>query len=216
MRGATSNLITFASIIIISIHAPHAGRDARRRNVFIPYSISIHAPHAGRDFQAGRWGRGAEHFNPRAPCGARLGSSASSLRDREFQSTRPMRGATKKTLYIVVVYIFQSTRPMRGATCGLLRRYVGAVRYFNPRAPCGARLNQNNVRNFAAYFNPRAPCGARRFRRFCWRYGRPISIHAPHAGRDSSMLSTAATVERFQSTRPMRGATGTISPLFTF
>ena len=127
-----------------------------------------------------------------------------------------MRGATKKTLYIVVVYIFQSTRPMRGATCGLLRRYVGAVRYFNPRAPCGARLNQNNVRNFAAYFNPRAPCGARRFRRFCWRYGRPISIHAPHAGRDSSMLSTAATVERFQSTRPMRGATGTISPLFTF
>ena len=178
--------------------------------------ISIHAPHAGRDSLYRKSMNVLLNFNPRAPCGARRFNGEILTQIVAFQSTRPMRGATKKTLYIVVVYIFQSTRPMRGATCGLLRRYVGAVRYFNPRAPCGARLNQNNVRNFAAYFNPRAPCGARRFRRFCWRYGRPISIHAPHAGRDSSMLSTAATVERFQSTRPMRGATGTISPLFTF
>ena len=56
----------------ISIHAPHAGRD-----VFPPVvadgrdRISIHAPHAGRDLRSVREITFTEHFNPRAPCGAR-------------------------------------------------------------------------------------------------------------------------------------------------
>ncbi|EFR40726.1 hypothetical protein HMPREF9162_2203 [Selenomonas sp. oral taxon 137 str. F0430] len=34
-------------------------------------------------------------FNPRAPCGARPGISSSSQSFSEFQSTRPVRGATR-------------------------------------------------------------------------------------------------------------------------
>ncbi len=33
--------------------------------------------------------------------------------------------------------------------------------YFNPRAPCGARLYSLLYPEFEEYFNPRAPCGAR-------------------------------------------------------
>ena len=57
----------------ISIHAPHAGRDGHSFKVSDKRSvISIHAPHAGRDVTV------------QVVC----------LREIEFQSTRPMRGAT--------------------------------------------------------------------------------------------------------------------------
>ena len=79
----------------ISIHAPRVGRDSRaRRGGGSIHTISIHAPRVGRDvglitsasrstFQSTRpvWGATLhsvippvpnQHFNPRAPCGARL------------------------------------------------------------------------------------------------------------------------------------------------
>ena len=37
--------------------------------------------------------------------------------------------------------------------------------------------------------------------------GSGISIHAPHAGRDISTNLASCSVSKFQSTRPMRGAT---------
>ena len=79
-------------------------------------SISIHAPRAGRD--GGNLGHLGFHpdFNPRAPCGARQGLSAQVKELKEFQSTRPVRGATEDSLVIRV----------HGLN-------------FNPRAPCGAR-----------------------------------------------------------------------------
>ena len=57
------------------------------------------------------------HFNPRAPCGARPVNFEAKYTDVEFQSTRPMRGATcGANLPPVSGKEFQSTRPMRGAT----------------------------------------------------------------------------------------------------
>ena len=58
------------------------------------------------------------------------------------------------------------------------------IRYFNPRAPCGARLSNDWSEPELGHFNPRAPCGARLSRK--------------------SGLSMPAI---FQSTRPLRGAT---------
>ena len=61
-----------STMLIISIHAPHEGRDCP----FLPFLylllISIHAPHEGRDY----------NHTANVPGG------------EEFQSTRPMRGAT--------------------------------------------------------------------------------------------------------------------------
>ena len=79
------------------------------------------------------------------------------------------------------------------------------------------------------HFNPRAPCGARHKDRPLFCPIRFISIHAPHAGRDVNQTKWRDNVadfnprapcgarpgrlqhhpfrKRFQSTRPMRGAT---------
>ena len=43
----------------------------------------------------------------------------------------------------------------------MLCNRVGLVIYFNPRAPCGARLLLPSERAAGLHFNPRAPCGAR-------------------------------------------------------
>ena len=101
----------------ISIHAPRAGCDDRGTNRakalyqfqsthpvrgatfhkgFFAFKvlISIHAPRAGCDFW--RYHRQAIHkyFNPRTPCGVRLGRQGAAGGDRAFQSTHPVRGAT--------------------------------------------------------------------------------------------------------------------------
>ena len=70
MRGATKLTDILHQSINISIHAPHAGRDADKRK-----------SKANKEFQSTRPMRGATHlsekfadlrnFNPRAPCGAR-------------------------------------------------------------------------------------------------------------------------------------------------
>ena len=56
-------------------------------------------------------------------------------------------------------------------------------------------------------FNPRAPCGARPIRNPGIDPATEISIHAPHAGRDADRVGEHSKGGRFQSTRPMRGAT---------
>ena len=195
-----------------------------------PFVISIHAPLAGCVFMAVPCVVVARHFNPRAPCGARRSWPSSAMSCAAFQSTRPLRGATrprahgcvrgrrisihaplagrdaiqvvalKHTIPISIhaplagrdlteistslfTWEFQSTRPLRGATMALYSSGA-SLTYFNPRAPCGARPSYT-IPSFALlYFNPRAPCGARR--------------------RRSIQIST---VLRFQSTRPLRGAT---------
>ena len=119
----------------VSIHAPRAGRDSRQIHLGAGESVSIHAPRAGRDIlyehirhfvvvsiHAPRAGRDdhlhtdspcSPSFNPRAPCGARL------------------RGS----LYLPAGYVFQSTRPVRGATRDPVQRHGEAeVSIHAPRA----------------------------------------------------------------------------------
>ena len=51
---------------------PVRGATSAKRLVPDYISISIHAPRAGRDHAASPISGRARHFNPRAPCGARL------------------------------------------------------------------------------------------------------------------------------------------------
>ncbi len=80
--------------------------------------------------------------------------------------------------------IFQSTRPIRGATCYGLQSAPGPSN-FNPRAPYGARHSLRCPGDLAP----------------------PISIHAPHTGRDVVFCFAGLSSLQFQSTRPIRGAT---------
>ena len=123
-------------------------------------------------------------FNPRAPCGARRWRKSFSKNCLIFQSTRPMRGATPRHAHYHLISFISIHAPHAGRDDD--RRGQKTVnRYFNPRAPCGAR--------------PAAPVVEV--------LPKEISIHAPHAGRDLRAIISFAPMKIFQSTRPMRGAT---------
>ena len=170
--------------------------------------ISIHAPRAGRDTR--RWWRpsSGRYFNPRAPCGARPPMPSPESGWWRFQSTRPVRGATCRQTASDSLVGFQSTRPVRGATAVVMAGVFDfAISIHAPRAgrdardgppSTGGRISihapragrdscRSSWRSRHTDFNPRAPCGAR-----------------PH------ILPDAVFQFGFQSTRPVRGATGCI------
>ena len=170
--------------------------------------ISTHAPLAGRDVLVVSIG----------------------IKVFKFQPTRPLRGATESVPALATSDFLISTHaPLagrdRGKGCTLLDS-----ENFNPRAPCGARLQLKPQLFDFLDFNPRAPCGARRFSndgftiKICISTHAPlagrdhlsrteqedqhrISTHAPLAGRDTVSVRSMKNVSPFQPTRPLRGAT---------
>ena len=125
----------------------------------------------------------------------------------KFQPTRPLRGATESVPALATSDFLISTHaPLagrdRGKGCTLLDS-----ENFNPRAPCGARLQLKPQLFDFLDFNPRAPCGARRFSNDGFTIKICISTHAPLAGRDRRDLIFCIIPFAFQPTRPLRGAT---------
>ena len=184
IRGATAAPTVVSGTVPISIHAPHTGRDVHMAQDGLKEGISIHAPHTGRD----------------------LSRDDTPYERVEFQSTRPIRGATPA----------RRSRPPR-------------PRYFNPRAPYGARPSylcssalqapfqstrpirgatvQDDFRFAIPAISIHAPHTGRDLLVGAGRQGLVISIHAPHTGRDAGSYSSTVTLWAFQSTRPIRGAT---------
>ena len=191
-------------------------------------AISIHAPRVGRD-QLPRFAPSSlRNFNPRAPCGARLASGRPPRPFVAFQSTRPVWGATRlstgdgsnKEISIHAPRVGRDVKhptgqsnateisihaPRVGRDSGLFLRIVPGQNFnprapcgarldatasvflaidFNPRAPCGARQGSRTTRMMRTDFNPRAPCGARRAIAAKRSTHICISIHAPRVGRD--------------------------------
>ena len=134
-------------------------------------------------------------FNPRAPCGARPVFVISSTSNLPFQSTRPVRGATRGSSAghdrrAVSIHAPRAGRDLRPCTeCDFVDVSI--------HAPRAGRDKQFNVSlSVPKGFNPRAPCGARR-----------------------RMEERKRILQWFQSTRPVRGATGTrrrVSVLLSF
>ena len=171
--------MTFA----ISIHAPRAGCDNFRKRQYYPTLISIHAPRAGCDPVGEIYIVTSQDFNPRTPCGVRLAAICVAVRPLQFQSTHPVRGATRRYQYragrkiyfnprtpcgvrpllpwiIDVGLTFQSTHPVRGATAA----YGGVSRleYISIHAPrAGCDGSQDAYTAEIGDFNPRTPCGVR-------------------------------------------------------
>ena len=78
-----------------------------------------------------------------------------------FQSTRPLRGATWILSFITSFLEYFNPRAPCGARLASAGTPCKEVCHFNPRAPCGARLLGLQCGELDIYFNPRAPCGAR-------------------------------------------------------
>ena len=155
---------------------------------------------------AGRTGDLRGNFNPRTPCGVRLDRNAVCDHVQVFQSTHPLRGATRHLWRFFMDGLFQSTHPLRGATilrpisadaseisihaplagCDSLSRFIlGPSPNFNPRTPCGVRpLICRNIWGEFLFQSTHPLRGATR--RMCSRIqGFSISIHAPLAGCDN-------------------------------
>ena len=194
-----------------------------------PYSkISIHAPHAGSDFAPHRLPEGLLDFNPRSPCGERHVVLGSRHVHGRFQSTLPMRGATRK-LYDYYRRRFISIHAPHAGSDGGVDAVCGVVRDFNPRSPCGERRSGFSFSVQVSPISIHAPhAGSDAFKEWLDAMG-AISIHAPHAGSDTSSSCCAPGSPdfnprspcgerrdpdgerrrkmQFQSTLPMRGAT---------
>ena len=147
--------------------------------------ISIHAPHAGCDFSPFAFCSPSFYFNPRTPCGVRRVDSSHPLYNLTISIHAPHAGCDKRP----VVRLFK-------------------VSDFNPRTPCGVRRSHPSCQLSLAYFNPRTPCGVRLPGGKQPKLVGAISIHAPHAGCDQPKWSGTGGRHAFQSTHPMRGATG--------
>ena len=185
MRGATGEFVSVAQTALFQSTRPMRGATGRWSAKELPIWISIHAPHAGRD----------------------KGVTIHNTADLKFQSTRPMRGATQD---------------MAGG------RAEGDISIHAPHA--GRDASSSTSRRSWRNFNPRAPCGARHLLQLGDVHLIAISIHAPHAGRNGLRPGTSPAGVHFnprapcgarrgrcrkdegrilfQSTRPMRGATG--------
>ena len=188
MRGATFYILPTMRARDISIHAPHAGRDAGDKYITGSNCISIHAPLAGCDvehIQHTVWF--SPYFNPRAPCGARQGDHLGGTPLRAISIHAPRAGRDD----------FLS---------GL--GSAGTISIHAPRA--GRDFQKANNRVALPNFNPRAPCGARQSVSSVAKPPPRISIHAPRAGRDKAFPQWLNRHQEFQSTRPVRGATGAV------
>ena len=130
-----------------------------------------------------------------------------------FQSTHPLRGATSTGLIVSGLKQFQSTHPLRGATgpgqhlqrdicisihaplagCdSAATSLVGCTYNFNPRTPCGVRLDSayaalSGLEEFQSTHPLRGATSARP--RTC--QSSTISIHAPLAGCDTLTAAVA-------------------------
>ena len=174
---------------------------------FHKFLISIHAPHAGSDL-SGPWPESrAPGFQSTLPMRGATPTCKHKYEEAEFQSTLPMRGATQRLNNICIVDSISIHAPHAGSD----RKdpdYVKKNGDFNPRSPCGERLdlslaivdnNDFNPRSPCGErqlcqmfvkspldFNPRSPCGERPFSNPITNDELEISIHAPHAGSDRS------------------------------
>ena len=167
-------------------------------------------------------------FNPRTPCGVRLHGCNGMIHKHQFQSTHSLRSATatpgnENTKPIVSIHAllaecdhcpFPGNNHQRG---------------FNPRTPCGVRLQRKRKGLPPRSFNPRTPCGVRLSQFAMIANFFRVSIHALLAECDrlgptaaSAMmgfnprtpcgvrqisLCTMLPLPKFQSTHSLRSAT---------
>ena len=118
---------------------PLVGRLDRNRRTLGLVRISIHAPLAGCDTPDNIRGTPLPlNFNPRTPCGVRPGYSRM-LEFNEFISIHaPLAGCDNNMrLQVVAPTIFQSTHPLRGATrLFLFHRFDDSISIHAPLAGC--------------------------------------------------------------------------------
>ena len=212
----------------ISIHAPLAGCDRRevshklRSLYFNPRTPCGVRPRACRSSTT------AFYFNPRTPCGVRLTRSRHPCRlCRNFNPRTPCGVRPPRMKGVHIMAKFQSTHPLRGATRQLWDRlFCIMISIHAPLAGCDLE-DHPAVRGLPISIHaPLAGCDIVKKET---RNEKTISIHAPLAGCDGAFRQRLLACtdfnprtpcgvrqefphhpyqsKEFQSTHPLRGAT---------
>ena len=230
MRGATQLLGAIGGLVLVfQPTRPLRGATQPGAEQGHLLRISTHAPLAGRDECRREITGGQSRFQPTRPLrGATAGRQDRAQGRLQFQPTRPLRGATIVFPPLSQTGGISTHAPLAGRD-GRNLRCRHPSRYFNPRAPCGARPTPPSsggrssafqptrpLRGATARaarktsrqknFNPRAPCGARPHRKPRPERHLHFNPRAPCGARPTSGLRTPPT-PIFQPTRPLRGAT---------
>ena len=123
----------------ISIHAPRVGSDLRLPAKLLenPY-FNPRSP-CGERPDLAALERVYGNFNPRSPCGERQSIRSAQARERSFQSTLPVWGATIPQL-VCKASDFISIHAPRVGSDPSRRPQRNERTNFNPRSPCGERL----------------------------------------------------------------------------
>ena len=163
---------------------PIRGATVERRVGVIGRIISIHAPHTGRDHrlfcQRGSKGR----FQSTRPIRGATGFFHFNGMPFEFQSTRPIRGATTRLFPIWLTERISIHAPHTGRDpLAVVGSIFGGISIHAPHT--GRDLQLWKMQERPLNFNPRAPYGARPQTELERKLREIISIHAPHTGRDS-------------------------------
>ena len=201
--------------LYISIHTPLAGSDYATRqanwaNEFqstLPLRgatqrlprcdhirrISIHTPLAGSDHATSTSKGNVQYFNPHSPCGERHDNNVFQGAISLFQSTPPLRGATRQPSNQPNEGKFQSTPPLRGATdfvtCAVA--YL-KISIHTPLAGSDTPPDPHVVPTMTFQSTPPLR-GATRVLAPC-RAVATISIHTPLAGSDSVRVAVRPAV----------------------
>ncbi len=215
----------------ISIHAPHTGRDSHSvkrlqamdgfqstrpiRGATVTgkmggtsYAFQSTRPIRGATQQPERREHHPTHFNPRAPYGARLACFLAADDVSRISIHAPHTGRDQPDKESRNEYTHFNPRAPYGARQAVssetvVQREISIHAPHTGRDDCGAWWGPR-----ARDFNPRAPYGARRNGDLGNAILHNISIHAPHTGRDARHPGECGGCFAFQSTRPIRGATG--------
>ena len=187
-RGATSSATGFVSSPIISIHAPRTGSDRQAAHaIYLLKNFNPRSPHGERPRTVKATKQSTRHFNPRSPHGERQGAEQNFPRHcnfnprsphgerrsnrragytaRQFQSTLPARGATRRTARRTAwIRAFQSTLPARGAT-QVAEASDRQLSHFNPRSPHGERPAASPRRILSMQFQSTLPARGATHRR---------------------------------------------------
>ena len=125
-----------------------------------------------------------QHFNPRAPRGARPPQMVDMAQSLIFQSTCPARGTTHPLAAQPSPFLFQSTCPARGTT---VPYFAGRYRklHFNPRAPRGARRQIQSKDEGIIDISIHVPREGHDSSGMAMSRKALISIHVPREGHDS-------------------------------
>ena len=125
-----------------------------------------------------------EHFNPRAPCGARR-RRVHILHVTSYFNPRAPCGA-RRIISLFQTALFISTHAPLAGRDRCTRGIMIPNQDFNPRAPCGARPHELVGQYFTEVFQPTRPLRGATAVQICCHRHIAISTHAPLAGRDKN------------------------------